>query len=53
MRIFANLNELKAAAGEHFGYTERQVVTQEQVDLIVHDNAVRLFGLTPEGLWRP
>jgi predicted TIM-barrel fold metal-dependent hydrolase len=28
-------------------------LTQEQVDLIVHDNAVRLFGLTPEGLWRP
>lgn len=27
-------------------------LTQEQVDLIVHDNAVRLFGLTPEGHWR-
>ena len=33
MRIFANLNELKAATGEHFGYTEWQEVTQEQVDL--------------------
>ena len=28
-------------------------LTQEQVDAIVHDNAVRLFGLTPEGFWRP
>ncbi len=27
-------------------------LTQEQVDAIVHDNAVRLFGLTPEGFWR-
>jgi len=28
-------------------------LTQEQVDAIVHDNAVRLFGLTPDGFWRP
>ena len=28
-------------------------LTQEQVDAIVHNNEVRLFGLTPEGLWHP
>ncbi|MEU8267699.1 MaoC family dehydratase [Sphaerisporangium sp. NPDC049002] len=33
MRIFANLSELKAATGEHFGYTEWREVTQEQVNL--------------------
>ena len=33
MRIFANLNELKAAQGEHLGYTEWREVTQEQVNL--------------------
>ncbi|GAA3787525.1 MaoC family dehydratase [Sphaerisporangium flaviroseum] len=33
MRIFANLNELKAATGEHLGHTEWRQVTQEQVDL--------------------
>jgi predicted TIM-barrel fold metal-dependent hydrolase len=27
-------------------------LTQEQVDAICRDNAVRLFGLTPEGRWR-
>jgi acyl dehydratase len=33
MRIFADLNELKAATGEHLGYTEWREVTQEQVNL--------------------
>ncbi|MCW2876769.1 MAG: Enoyl-CoA hydratase [Sphaerisporangium sp.] len=33
MRIFVNLNELKAATGEHLGYTEWRQITQEQVDL--------------------
>jgi len=28
-------------------------LTQAQVDAIVHDNAVRLFGLTAEGHWSP
>jgi predicted TIM-barrel fold metal-dependent hydrolase len=38
----------KELAAEHMSK-----LTQEQVDLIVHDNAVRLFGLTPEGYWQP
>ncbi|WP_424536818.1 MaoC family dehydratase [Sphaerisporangium viridialbum] len=33
MRIFANVSELKAATGEHLGYTEWREVTQEQVNL--------------------
>ncbi|MEV6980050.1 MaoC family dehydratase [Sphaerisporangium sp. NPDC051017] len=33
MRIFADLSELKAAKGEHLGYTEWREVTQEQVNL--------------------
>ncbi|WP_214413168.1 MaoC family dehydratase [Sphaerisporangium fuscum] len=33
MRIFSNLSELKAAKGEHLGYTEWREVTQEQVNL--------------------
>ncbi|MFC4592432.1 MaoC family dehydratase [Sphaerisporangium corydalis] len=33
MRTFTNLNELKAATGEHFGYTEWREITQEQVNL--------------------
>ncbi|WP_248959662.1 MaoC family dehydratase [Sphaerisporangium perillae] len=33
MRIFTDLDELKAATGEHFGYTEWREVTQDQVDL--------------------
>jgi acyl dehydratase len=33
MRIFVNLNELKAATGEHLGYTEWRQITQQQVDL--------------------
>ncbi|MCG5220294.1 MaoC family dehydratase [Streptosporangium soli] len=33
MRTFANLAELKAAQGEHLGYTEWRTVTQEQVNL--------------------
>ncbi|MDH2425821.1 MaoC family dehydratase [Sphaerisporangium sp. TRM90804] len=33
MRIFENLDELKAATGEHLGYTEWRPVTQEQVNL--------------------
>lgn len=33
MRIFNSLTELKAAVGEHLGYTEWRQITQEQVDL--------------------
>ncbi|MBG0827124.1 MaoC family dehydratase [Planomonospora sp. ID67723] len=33
MRIFANVQELKAAVGEHLGRTEWRTVTQEQVNL--------------------
>ncbi|MGW4641834.1 MaoC family dehydratase [Sphaerisporangium sp. NPDC004334] len=33
MRIFAGVAELKAAVGEHLGYTEWREVTQEQVNL--------------------
>ncbi|GGT02602.1 MaoC family dehydratase [Planobispora rosea] len=33
MRIFANVQELKAAVGEQFGPTEWRTVTQEQVNL--------------------
>ncbi|GAA3443361.1 MaoC family dehydratase [Planomonospora venezuelensis] len=33
MRIFANVQELKAAVGEHLGRTEWRTVTQEQVGL--------------------
>jgi acyl dehydratase len=33
MRTFRNLSELKAATGEHLGYTDWRTVTQEQVDL--------------------
>ncbi|MEO3810360.1 MaoC family dehydratase [Sphaerisporangium sp. B11E5] len=33
MRVFANLNELKAATGEHLGYTPWRRVTQDQVNL--------------------
>jgi acyl dehydratase len=32
MRVFANLDELEAAKGEHFGYSDWHTVTQEQVD---------------------
>jgi acyl dehydratase len=32
MRIFANLDELAAAKGEHLGHGEWHTVTQEQVD---------------------
>ncbi|HEX6499451.1 MAG TPA: MaoC family dehydratase [Micromonosporaceae bacterium] len=32
MRIFANLDELAAAVGEHLGYSEWHTVTQQQVD---------------------
>ena len=33
MRVFANLDELAAAKGEHLGHGEWHTVTQEQVDL--------------------
>jgi acyl dehydratase len=33
MRIFPSLTELKAAKGEHLGYSEWREVTQEQVNL--------------------
>ena len=33
MRVFANLDELEAAKGEHLGFSEWHTVTQEQVDL--------------------
>lgn len=33
MRIFADPAELKAAKGEHLGYTEWRTITQRQVDL--------------------
>ncbi|GAT67805.1 maoC family dehydratase [Planomonospora sphaerica] len=33
MRIFSNIQELKAAVGEHLGHTEWRTVTQEQVNL--------------------
>ncbi|MFF4775356.1 MaoC family dehydratase [Microtetraspora fusca] len=33
MRIFTSLAELKAAKGEHLGYTEWREITQEQVNL--------------------
>jgi acyl dehydratase len=32
MRIFTGLGELKAAVGEHLGYSDYQVVTQEDID---------------------
>ena len=32
MRIFADLEEFGAAAGEHLGYSDWQEITQEQVD---------------------
>ncbi|MEO5876374.1 MAG: MaoC family dehydratase [Streptosporangiaceae bacterium] len=32
MRIFADLKEFAAAAGEHLGYSEWQEITQEQVN---------------------
>jgi acyl dehydratase len=32
MRIFGSLKELQAAAGEHLGYSDWHVVTQEQVN---------------------
>ncbi|MBX6384113.1 MAG: MaoC family dehydratase [Microbispora sp.] len=33
MRIFTNLAELKAAKGEHLGYSEWREITQERVNL--------------------
>ncbi|MET8338783.1 MaoC family dehydratase [Streptosporangium canum] len=33
MRIFNNVRELKAAVGEHLGYTEWRRITQERVNL--------------------
>jgi acyl dehydratase len=33
MRTFANIAELKAAVGEHFGHTEWRQISQEQVNL--------------------
>ncbi|GII77624.1 MaoC family dehydratase [Sphaerisporangium rufum] len=33
MRIFASIDELKAATGEHLGHTPWRRITQEQVDL--------------------
>ncbi|WP_433248698.1 MaoC family dehydratase [Streptosporangium sp. CA-135522] len=33
MRIFNDVRQLRAAAGEHLGHTEWRQVTQEQVDL--------------------
>jgi acyl dehydratase len=33
MRTFANITELKAAVGEHFGHTEWRQISQEQVNL--------------------
>ncbi|MFF5208499.1 MaoC family dehydratase [Streptosporangium sp. NPDC000396] len=33
MRIFNDVRELKAAAGEHLGHTEWRQITQEQVNL--------------------
>jgi acyl dehydratase len=32
MRVFANLNELEAAKGEHLGYSDWHTVTQDQVN---------------------
>jgi acyl dehydratase len=33
MRVFANLAELESAKGEHLGYGDWHIVTQEQVDM--------------------
>jgi acyl dehydratase len=32
MRIFTGLGEVRAAVGEHLGYSEHQVITQQDID---------------------
>src|ERR1700733_1963378 len=32
MRVFNGLGEIRAAVGEHLGYSEYQVITQEDID---------------------